>query len=379
MDKRKKLILSYIIIFVIFLIIYKTVILKRYLLLENIYLSVFLMIFAFVLFKSFGLKKEINTQSRRRVFELLVIELTIYFIIIHTLGFFLGFTANALSYSIKNLIINILFPILIIITTEFIRYITIESFKDNKIIISVITILLIVLEIFTSINIYRFTDITEIYLFLTLSFLPAIVKNIMLSYLAYKVGYKITMFYRIVVELYPLIIPIYANLGNYLFCINAIILPFIVYISCYELMDKERKSVRIQEKRFYISDFILGGIAVLLFILISGVTDYKIVAIGSGSMEPIISKGDSVIIKEYDSFEDIKVGDIVSFRNNIGVNVVHRVDEIDNGLFITKGDSNNKQDDGKLRYTDIQGKVVLTIPYLGYPSVWISENSGGVK
>jgi hypothetical protein len=76
----------------------------------------------------------------------------------------------------------------------------------------------------------------------------------------------------------------------------------------------------------------------------------------SGSMKPLLDKESNGIRITPKSEQEIKVGDIVSFRL-FGRLVVHRV--IEKGIdekgiyFITKGD-NNLVNDGKIRFEDIE-------------------------
>ena len=50
-----------------------------------------------------------------------------------------------------------------------------------------------------------------------------------------------------------------------------------------------------------------------------------------------------------------------------------RVKEDENVYYYTKGDANNIEDDVKLEFKDLKGKVLVVIPYVGYPNVLISE------
>lgn len=86
----------------------------------------------------------------------------------------------------------------------------------------------------------------------------------------------------------------------------------------------------------------------------------------SGSMNPIMKVGDLIIVERCNDF---KVGDIISFKDPSGrrnVLITHRLIDIKNGRFITKGDANEEADDINLTRKDIVGKAVFSIPYLGY-------------
>ena len=93
-----------------------------------------------------------------------------------------------------------------------------------------------------------------------------------------------------------------------------------------------------------------------------GIKTYIIV---SGSMEPNLNIGDVVIVRETD---DIKVGDIISFRDNMEI-ITHRVSDIQvldgETKYQTKGDNNNNVDTEFVNLESIEGKVINKIPKIG--------------
>lgn len=94
---------------------------------------------------------------------------------------------------------------------------------------------------------------------------------------------------------------------------------------------------------------------------------YKAYIITTTSMEPELKKDDVIIIKKAKE-DKIRTDDIVTFKKG-GETITHRVIQIEdteNGkLYITKGDNNNVQDEKALQFEDIEGKVVMKIPYFG--------------
>ena len=82
---------------------------------------------------------------------------------------------------------------------------------------------------------------------------------------------------------------------------------------------------------------------------------FRTYSILSGSMEPEINTGDLAIVKSVDA-EDVKVGDIITFKYE-GKVVTHRVVEKNEEGFITKGDNNNTNDTEIVRGEDLIGKV----------------------
>ena len=95
-------------------------------------------------------------------------------------------------------------------------------------------------------------------------------------------------------------------------------------------------------------------------------------------MYPALKKGDAIVIEEVTSknVDTLKKDMIVAFYEEERI-VTHRIVsiELDEGetYIITKGDNNDSKDVTKKKKDDIIGIVRLRIPYLGYPSVEISE------
>ncbi|MBI5079491.1 signal peptidase I [Candidatus Wolfebacteria bacterium] len=101
-------------------------------------------------------------------------------------------------------------------------------------------------------------------------------------------------------------------------------------------------------------------------------TPYPMAAITSGSMWPVLKEGSLVFIQSVKK-EDIKIGDIVVYRNNKGF-TIHRVAELRENDLTTKGDA-NFQKDAPVKYEDVIGRTLtilgkpVAIPYLGMISV----------
>ena len=87
-------------------------------------------------------------------------------------------------------------------------------------------------------------------------------------------------------------------------------------------------------------------------------------------------RGDLVIVRGVSSPRDIKVGDVIVFnKEGEAYPIVHRVAEVENMRYKTKGDSpqNPSPDPGWVEYEDVIGKVVLVIPDLGYLTLFWTE------
>lgn len=88
----------------------------------------------------------------------------------------------------------------------------------------------------------------------------------------------------------------------------------------------------------------------------------------SGSMEPNIQIGDMVVSKQV-SEEQVKVGDVITFEDEKGVTVTHRVVDIiikdGKKLYQTKGDNNNTKDAGLVPIEKVKGEYTFKINKAG--------------
>ena len=102
---------------------------------------------------------------------------------------------------------------------------------------------------------------------------------------------------------------------------------------------------------------------------------YRCFSVASGSMEPTLQIGDLIITKEKEQ-KDIKVGDIISFKEDNNT-ITHRVIKVisQNGeiLYQTKGDNNNVSDEKNIKYEDVEGVYVNRIPKLGKVYIYIQK------
>ncbi|MGZ7108799.1 MAG: signal peptidase I [Methanobacterium sp.] len=119
----------------------------------------------------------------------------------------------------------------------------------------------------------------------------------------------------------------------------------------------------------------------VIIIIIGIIVAQHMNVVVSGSMEPVLYRGDIVIIDSNPS--SVQVGDIVVYKATwFNQPVIHRVikigkDQSGSTVMITKGD-NNPSPDPALVYSDqIISKVVsingspFVIPKIGYVTLWI--------
>ena len=96
-----------------------------------------------------------------------------------------------------------------------------------------------------------------------------------------------------------------------------------------------------------------------------GIRVYKV---ASGSMEPYLKVDDLVFIKKSD---DYYIDDIVTYKKE-GNYITHRVTYIDDEYVITRGDTNNIEDEPISR-DDVVGKVIFRVRLFGLTNYIISK------
>ena len=92
----------------------------------------------------------------------------------------------------------------------------------------------------------------------------------------------------------------------------------------------------------------------------------KPVVVVSGSMEPEIPVGSLVFIDQRD--QSVDPGDVIAYRigDTMDTIIVHRVvDQNNDGMYITKGDSNDTADPAFVTKQQIVGKEIFCVPKAG--------------
>jgi signal peptidase I len=93
----------------------------------------------------------------------------------------------------------------------------------------------------------------------------------------------------------------------------------------------------------------------------------------SGSMQPLVSPGDVVMIRPVDA-DELTPNTVVLYDRPDTGRVLHRiVEQLPDGSFITRGDANTSDDSGYLHADQVEGAAVLAVPWIGRPSLWLSQ------
>ena len=136
------------------------------------------------------------------------------------------------------------------------------------------------------------------------------------------------------------------------------------------LENKDKKYSIIKD----IAIIVIGVVLIWFAVKVVFNVDNPFYVVSSGSMIPVLNVGDILIVKDGNTFNSLKVGDIIVFNRPQGGDrvIVHRIIEISDRLgekvIVTKGDANDgiiPGTDFPIREKDYIGSVAYTVPKVG--------------
>ena len=343
------------------------------------YYKVLFLIFLLILFKYiFGFEKDRNRYWKSICLEVIIFLLA-YFLIFYLSGFIFTFYRQINYYTFNNMK-NIIIPlILFIILKEILRYMILKKAEGSKALIVLSCILFIFIDLINLYNIQTFKTPYSIFIFLAISFLPSVSKNVLCTYISSKAGYKPTILYSLVMELYVYLLPLIPNPNQYMYALLQLLAPFIFLyrLSIFYKLDRDEYVESLKYKKRIYALIPCSIIILVLAYLTSGYFRFHALVIGSGSMVPNIFKGDVVIVdRKKENLDNLEIGQVIAVKHQ-DIIVVHRlVKKIKVGnqyFYYTKGDANNDIDSYKITEDMIYGTVNTRIPYIGNPTVWLRK------
>ena len=322
----------------------------------------------------------IRVKGEQDKTQSLLIALIVYIIAYFLLGLIFGFERTPYAKDLFSIIKNLWSFAGLIFFQEFIREALIKNEKKKvwNFILMTIIFAAINLNIFNIASNYE--TLKEGFMYTSTTLIPTILESALCTYLVYIGGVRFSIIYRLFVTVPPFIVPIIPNLDWFGTAIVGVILPLAVYVYINYVHVNKAERLSKRERRKY-NPIVYVPVFVLIAMLagfVMGLFKYQPIAVLSGSMSPTFNRGDAVVINKLNTTEkyELKEGDIIQFVSGTKY-VVHRIveitnDEYGNKLFVTKGDHNNTIDANKVAIEDVIGKVSFVVPYIGYPSVWLS-------
>ena len=131
---------------------------------------------------------------------------------------------------------------------------------DNKLIIIVTLILFVLFDLIGKFSLSMSGEKYDVFVFIATIVLPIISKNILVTYISYKVGYKPAILYLLIVELYGFLLPIIPNPNQYLYSIIWLLMPIALLFKLNNYFAKTTHKTKVER--------ILSVIAIALAVLI---------------------------------------------------------------------------------------------------------------
>ena len=327
---------------------------------------IILFIFALIFYFLFYNQKTFKFDSRVR--NIVTINVLIYIIIYFTIGFFTGYINNPYSTNLNGLIINIFSIIFVYFSLEVLRGVLVSNVNKKRYYV-------LIFLIFILFDINFNTELTP--KTFSLEIIPLIITNIYFIYILTKSNFITNFIYRTLLFLPSFISPIVPDINISILTLMTILLPLLNYIIIeYTIKSHEKYTPQdissILNPRKWITSFSI--IILIIFFALGVFTIYPVVIL-TGSMKPLITEGDILIIKKCD-IEDVTTGDIIEFNVN-NKKIVHRVVNKKTNkkqiLLTTKGDNNKSIDKDIVTKDNLTGCYSFKIKYLGYPSYFIKN------
>ncbi|MFR5756886.1 MAG: signal peptidase I [Lachnospiraceae bacterium] len=327
-----------------------------------------------------GFEKD-NYRYKKDVLLNIIIFLLMYYFITYFLGLFSGFVKSSYSLSFINIIKNTFPVIVLILISELMRYVLFNKTKRNLPCLIIGCLLFVMVDVNTMVHIYDVKTALGITKMICLVVFPSITKNIFLTYLTMKVGYKNGIIYRLITEISTYLLPIFPDFGEYINVLLKTVLPIAIMARLNNMFNyysvRKIKDSRYNSRKLVLYSFITFALLTIV-LLTSGLFTYQALTIGSGSMSPAIEKGDVIILKSMKNEEarKIKKGDVLVYNHDNKI-IVHRVIKKSNNgetiSFKTKGDYNNAKDSWIVKQEEVIGIVKFRIRWVGMPTVALNE------
>lgn len=313
--------------------------------------------------------------NKREVVLLSTIFAALYVILVQLLGIYFGYYRNPYFVTTETLLKTVLPLVVIIITTEILRYVLLA--QKNKIVSAIAFLSCVISEMYACSTLSELNSVNHFMDLVGLTLFPAISANIYYHYTSKRYGMFPSTVLRTVITLYVYFIPNITGISNAMSACLKLFLPLGVLALVSALYEKGKKNAIRRGQKLSTVTMIFAILSVtFVAMLISCQFRFGALVIATESMTGEINKGDMIIYEQYDD-QPIEVGQVIVFTQNNQNRIVHRVIKIEtvNGekRYYTQGDANPTPDEAYRTEADIIGLTDLKLAYVGYPTLWLNE------
>ena len=116
-------------------------------------------------------------------------------------------------------------------------------------------------------------------------------------------------------------------------------------------------------------------LGLVLIILGAAVLGFRPVVVTSGSMSPVVRTGDIVITKKVGLHDEVGNQTVIDFQDPATADRhIHRVIEVTDDGYRTKGDANPTPDPQIVPQDHVRGAGFVLAPYVGYLPLWLDRH-----
>jgi signal peptidase len=330
-----------------------------------------------------GLEK-IRSWTNKRIALMALLAAAFQIFILIDAGLINKFGKSPMSFTPTGIAINLTLVATTLLGTELSRaYLTKNLNKKNPTLTLAAVTLLYTFTNVSILALLNFKDPLTYSTFIGTGFLPILTENLLATHLARLSGPVASLAYRAPLQAFQWFSPILPDLPWGYKSLIGVMTPTIGFIAITMattqrdlkkagMPTQRRPTPRLRKSQTSMK----GWMAISVFMVITvwastGLLGFYPTIIASGSMRPTMDVGDISIVISTDPSK-IQVGDIIQYWKE-GEMTLHRVADINQAegsrLFITKGDANTAPDTDPVFPAQIKGKLILTIPKLGWISI----------
>jgi len=337
------------------------------------------------LYMAGGLEK-IRSWTNRRITLMALLAAAFQIFILIDAGLVNKFGKSPLSFTPTAIAINFMLVSSTLLGMELSRgYLTKNlSRKNPTLTLAAITLL----YTFTSVSVFALINFQDPFIYTKYmgeNFLPILTENLLATYLALISGPLASLAYRAPLQAFTWFSPILPDLPWGYKSIIGVMAPTIGFIAINMATTQrdlrragiptpKRPPLRLRKSQKSIKGWLVISTFLVLTVWTStGLLGFYPTIVASGSMRPTMDVGDIAIVVSADP-NKIQVGDVIQYWKE-GEMTLHRVIAIrsEGGarLFQTKGDDNPAPDTELVLPAQIRGKLILTIPKLGWIPIYM--------
>ncbi len=318
-----------------------------------------------------GIKTAGKLRLRRTLRWMALVSVLIAVVAAVLQGFVGGFGKSPYDHSWLGIPINLLTQGTALVALEICRAWLVNRFFRQRPFWGIVGIaLFFTFLLFPLTKFFSLQNVRAVTEFIGGSFFPELAQNILTTYMAFLGGPVPAIIYQAGLLVFERLSPVLPSSENWVMAaLIGTLIPLVTLIVVQQLYADETKKARYSRpQENYLTWVGTGMASVLIIWFCLGVFSYSPRVILSGSMVPVMNIGDVVIIHKITGTE-AKMGDIIMFPMG-SMKVTHRIiaiqEEDGERFFVTKGDANQDPESDLLTERQVQGKVVLNIPKLGY-------------